>query len=185
MNTNTQKGFTLIELMIVVAIIGILAAIAIPQYQNNISRSQAARVLGETTSVKNALEDCINNGRTATILHSGTPTAGAEATTCVLGTNPSNLLGADTGTPQVVATADTNVGYPTVSGVADGAAIITATFGRNASSALSGETLVYTRAATGTWACHATIPAEYRPTGCTAGTAAAAITALTASSTGG
>lgn len=47
-----QKGFTLIELMIVVAIIGILAAIAIPAYQNYTTRSQISEALGMASTYK-------------------------------------------------------------------------------------------------------------------------------------
>lgn len=113
---KAQKGFTLIELMIVVAIIGILAAIAIPQYQTYTARAKFSEVVQATQSLKTAVEVCIND-------------LGA-ATNCTGGSN--NI-------PADVATA-TGTKYLASTTVLAGAITATAVTGQG----LSGETYVLT-----------------------------------------
>ncbi len=54
---TNQKGFTLIELMIVVAIIGILASVAVPQYQDYVARSKVGEVYTSSSAAKTILAD--------------------------------------------------------------------------------------------------------------------------------
>ncbi|MBY5992138.1 prepilin-type N-terminal cleavage/methylation domain-containing protein [Ferrimonas balearica] len=71
-----QQGFTLIELMIVVAIVGILAAIALPAYQTYTKRAKFSEVIAATGAMKTQVEVCVQSG---TAIGSCTPSsAGAD-----------------------------------------------------------------------------------------------------------
>lgn len=90
---SMQKGFTLIELMIVVAIIGILAAIAIPAYQDYIARSQVSEAFAITAGQKTAIaEYAQNNG-----IYPTTTTKPAVADLAVAGTYANSAVTAATG----------------------------------------------------------------------------------------
>jgi type IV pilus assembly protein PilA len=137
---RVQKGFTLIELMIVVAIIGILAAIAIPQYQSYVAKSQVNRVIGELSALRTAAETCLNEGRT--VITDGVP---ANATDCNPGRTQSTLLDGAVNTNQL----------PTIV-LAAAASTISGQLGGSASGSVAGATVTWSRSSTGSWTCGVT-----------------------------
>jgi len=151
MKAQMQKGFTLIELMIVVAIIGILAAVAIPQYQNYIAKSQVSRVMGETGALRTAIETAVLEGKSRADINT-MMTAASPAEN--LGWTNSNLLTA----------------APAVTGEVTDDLIVTATFGTNAAAAIATKELVWTRDKDGSWSCTTDVDARFAPAGCGAAT---------------
>ncbi len=132
MKQKAQKGFTLIELMIVIAIIGILAAVAVPQYAQYTKRAAFSEVKIAVSPIKSAIEDCYQR-------NAGSATCNASAATATIQGQVTDAMLLRAATADLVATV----------GLSGGAApIITATSA--AAEGFNGETYTLTGTVGGT-----------------------------------
>lgn len=137
-----SAGFTLIELMIVVAIIAIIAAIAIPQYQTYVARSQTTAALAEIDPGRTAYETLVNEGITDGTVYANIDNLGLTAQTSRCS----------------AITAQTPVsGAGSINCVLQG------------SSAIQGKYLQLDRSTSGQWSCISNLAPEYLPVSCTSG----------------
>lgn len=161
MSRKRNQGFTLIELMVVMAVLGVLASIAFPQYQTYVSRTQVVRVLSEVAALRSIVEKCVIEGRT---------NVGAGALQCDPGAAGSSLMAMPAANSAAPSLAELPAGFgvPAVTFPASGdqIAVVTATFGNSAATVLAGQTLTWQRSATGSWTCISNVPTQFKSAQC-------------------
>lgn len=137
---KAQQGFTLIELMIVILIIGVLAMFAIPQYQKRVVTAQVNRVMMETSQLRTAVEMCLLQG--------------LNTEDCKADTINSDLMQGNKPT----------VTLPNNEGNTE--STIKAVLSGNAASVLHGKYLTWKHIPKDGWKCETDVDDDFRPKGC-------------------
>jgi len=144
MQTKKQAGFTLIELMIVVAIVGILAAVAIPAYQDYIKRSKVSEVMAAAGACKTSVAEF--HAANASVMPLDNTEAGCSST---------------------------QTQYITTLDVANGIITVTAGGSQGIGAGVDGQNIVLTPILGGAandeiveWQCTGSIDPKYRPASC-------------------